>query len=77
MDYGLFCSKFRGIFSNLPARAGFPQCGPPGMGCAYGPPRARVRALAHVGRVGPKAVYLFRGKIEIAFHFNSELNFDN
>ena len=30
-----------------------------------------------VGRVGPKAVYLFCGKIEIAFYFNSELNFDN
>ena len=39
--------------------------------------RLRAWAAPHVGRVGPKSVLFFSWKIEIAFHFNSELNFGN
>ena len=37
----------------------------------------RAWAVPRVGHVGPKSIYLFRGKIEIASHFNFELNIGN
>jgi len=66
MDCGLFCSESRGTFANMSVLTWAPRHGPhPHMGHASRGPR-----WAGFG-------YLFRGKIEIAFYFNSELNFGN
>ena len=56
-------------------RRGLPRAaGRPRVGRAYGPPRTRV---APRGPRWAEISLAFSWRIEIAFHFNSELNFDN
>ena len=73
MSIEIVCVVFALLSDN--ARAFLQECqrtrGLPIVGCLC------EWAAPCVGRVGPKSVYLFRGKIEIAFYFNSELNFGN